>query len=391
MWRVALLVGLLIRGGAPLGAEQKDIQVQAHLKRAAEANAKQAWKAAADEYKEVLKLDPGNAEAQARLGIAYQNSGMVLEAVESLERALKLDPALPQVSTLLALDYVALGKYSEAVPYLEKAFAQETQPAIKSLVGQRLAQSYFMLRKDNQGLATVQKLRELYPDDPDVLYTAAKVYANLWNDAVQRMLAKAPGSYEVHEVLAEVLEAQEKYSQAVEEYRRIIKMEPQLPGAHYRMGRMILRADPSTHGDQEALTEFQKELEINPSDVPTHVEIGELNLQFHQLDEATRYFSRALQLQPNYTAARVGLAKVWIARKEYQKAVDQLEEAVRQVPEDETIYYNLMLAYRSMGRAEEARKALDKFQQLKQQKEQSLSSILTQFKGTMMAAPLHEP
>jgi tetratricopeptide (TPR) repeat protein len=371
--------------------EQTNSQAEAHLKKAAEASARQAWVEAAEEYKQVLKLDPRNAEAQARLGIAYQNAKLVPEAITALERALQLDPRLPEVPALLGLDYARLDRYSEALPYLEKAFAEENEPGVRSLVGQQLAQSYFVLGKQGMGLTTVQKLRELFPDDADVLYTAAKAYANLWNDAVQRMIAKAPGSYQVHQMLAEVLDAQEKYSQAAEEYRRIIQIDPNLPGAHYRLGRMIVRVDPSNTGNQNALVQFQKELEINPADVPTHVEIGELQLQFHQFDEASRFFSRALELDPSYTAARLGLAKVWIARKEYQKAVDQLDEAARQSPEDETIYYNLMIAFRGMGKLDQAQSALDKFQDLKKTKDQSLSSILKQFKGTVAGGPAPTP
>jgi tetratricopeptide (TPR) repeat protein len=371
--------------------QQTNPQTEVHLKKAAQASARQAWAEAAEEYKKVLKLDPGNAEAQARLGIAYQNARLVPEALRALERALQLDPRLPEVPALLGLDYARLDRYSEALPYLEKAFAEESEPAVRSLVGQQLAQSYFVLGKQGLGLTTVQKLRDLFPDDADVLYAAAKAYANLWNDAVQRMIAKAPGSYQVHQMLAEVLDAQEKYSQAAEEYRRILQIDPNLPGAHYRLGRMILRADPSNRGNEEALVQFQKELEINPVDVPTHVEIGELQLQFHQFDEASRSFSRALELDPSYAAARVGLAKGWIARKEYQKAVEQLDEAVRQAPEDETIYYNLMIAFRSMGRLDQAQKALGKFQDLKKTKDQSLSSILKQFKGTVVGGSTPNP
>jgi tetratricopeptide (TPR) repeat protein len=366
-------------------------QAAAHLKKAAEAGERQAWLEAAQEYKEVLSLDPANAEVHARLGVAYQNAGMVPEAIKALEEAFRLNPSLPEVPALLGLDYARVDRYTAAIPYLEKAFAQEDQPLVQALVGRNLAQAYFVLGKQEEGLKVIQKLRDLYPDDPDILYTASKIYANLWNAAIQRLIAKSPGSYQVHQVLAEVLEAQGKYAQAAAEYRRIIQMEPSLPGAHYRLGRMVLQVDPSNKGNQEALLQFQKELEIEPTDVPTHVEIGELELQFLRPEEASKYFTRALELDPSYTAARVGLAKVSIAQKNYQRAVGQLEEAVKDAPEDEEIYYNLMIAYRSLGKIQEAKTALDKFQSLKKAKEQSLTSILGQFKGTPVGGTSPNP
>ncbi len=385
-----LLVGLLAARGVCYSGAQSDQVVQAHLRRAGEASAKGAWSEAAKEYNEVLELEPNNAEVYGRLGLTYHNAGIVPEAIKSLEHALRLDPGLPGVEALLGLDYVVVGKYADAIPCLERAFAKEEAPAVRSLVGERLAQCYLKLGKTDQSLQTVQKLRELYPDDPDVLYTAAKVYGNMWNEAVQRMLEKAPESWQVHQVLAEVLDAQGKYSLAAGEYRQVLRINPHLPGAHYRLGRAISRADPSNKGTQEAFSEFQEELEIDASDIPTHVAIGEIHLKSGKLVEARNSFARALRLQPSYIPAQIGLAKVFIAEKDYQHAAGQLEEALRRAPEDETIYYNLTIAYRNLGEGEKAKRAFGKFQELKDRKEQRLSAIWKQFRTVIVQSSADE-
>jgi tetratricopeptide (TPR) repeat protein len=339
------------------------------------------------EYRAVIGLDPANAEAHARLGMLYQDEGRVLEAVNSLKQALQFDPRLPRVGILLALNYLGLGRYADALPYLEKAFSDEQEPSMHSLLGQRLVDCYFALDRKTDGLATTERLLKVYPDDPDVLYTAIKVYATMWNDTVQALLTKAPGSYRIHQVLAEVLETQEKYAEAANEYRQILKLDARLPGTYYRLGKMIQRADPSAKGHQEALAAFRKELEINPNDVPTSVEIGELYLKDEQLHEAKGLFSHALELQPSNAKARVGLAKVLLADKKYREAVEQLEQAARIAPEEEAVQYNLMIAYRSLGLTTEARQAFEAFQKLKEQKKQRLSSILKQFKGSVIQVP----
>ena len=366
---------------------QQITEIQSHLKRATEATKHQDFKHAEEEYRAVIGLDPANAEAHARLGMLYQDAGRVLEAVGYLKQSLQIDPGLPRVGILLALDYVGLGRYAEALPYLEKAFSDEQEHSVHSLVGQRLVDSYFALNRKADGLATAERLLKRYPDDPDILYTAIKVYAAMWNDTVQTLLNKAPGSYRIHQVLAEILETQEKYAEAANEYRQILKLEPRLPGTYYRLGKMIQRADPSATGDQDALTAFRKELEINPNDVPTTVELGELCLKDQQLHEAESLFSHSLELQPSYEKARVGLAKVLLADKKYTEAVEQLEQAVRVAPEDEAVQYNLMIAYRSLGLTGKAKQAFETFQNLKEKKKQTLSSILGQFKGSVIQVP----
>jgi tetratricopeptide (TPR) repeat protein len=323
--------------------------------------------------------------------MAYQDSGRLPEAAEAFEQALKLQPGIPGVGLLLAFTYQGLGRNREAIPYLAKAMESETELPVRVLAGQRLVEACFATGDSEQGLAVVQKLRKLAPNDPDVLYTASKVYANLWNGAVESMVTTAPGSYRVHQVFAEVFEAQDRFADAAKEYRQIIQMQPNLPGAHYRLGRMMLRAADTPENDRKALAEFCKELEITPSDVPSYVEIGEIHLRAQSLNEAEKNFSRALELQSDSVPALLGLAKVFLTRKQEQKALDQLERAVRLAPGDESIHYNLMLAYRGLKRTADAQRASAEFQRIKSAWEQSRSSILKQLKGMPVAAPDSKP
>jgi len=60
---------------------------------------------------------------------------------------------------------------------------------------------------------------------------------------------------------------------------------------------------------------------------------------------------------------------------------------VRLASDDETIHYNLMLAYRSLKRTADAQRAYTEFQKIKTRKEQGRSSILNQLKGLPVQAP----
>jgi tetratricopeptide (TPR) repeat protein len=326
---------------------------------------------------EAVSRNPSSAEAQARLGMAYQNAGDHPKAVQSFERALELDSRLPRVGILLAFSYLPLGKYREAVPFLERALDTESDTGIRVAAGEKLVECYFALGDEERGLMAVQKLRAAAPDDPDVLYMASKVYANLWNTSVQRMLEKTPDSYRVHQVLAEVFETQEKYGEAAREYREILRKAPQAPGAHYRLGRMLARSNE----DAAALAEFEAELSQNAGDVPTLVEAGELKLKAGKPGEALGLFTRALDVNPSYPAARLGLAKTLIAQKQFEKAIEQLAEARKLSPAEESIAYNLMIAFRSLGRADEAKQAMAEFQRLKKEKDDRLALTRSRLKG----------
>jgi tetratricopeptide (TPR) repeat protein len=362
-------------------AESKDTVAAQHLRLGIEAQQSGKLQLAIEEFRRSAESDPSRAEAHARLGMAYQSAGMLPQAAAALEQALKLDPNLPGVGVLLAFTYQNMGSNDKALPHLAKAFESERDAQVRLLVGQRLVDAYFGAGDSEHGLEIVEKLRRLAPKDPAVLYTASKAYANLWNSTVELLVNTAPDSYRVHQVFAEVFEAQDRFADAAKEYRQIIRMEPNLPGAHYRLGRMILRSGDNPENDQTALAEFRRELEIQPEDIPTHIEIGELDLRAQRLDQAEKDFSYALGIQPANVRGMIGLGNVYLARKQYAQALGQLQPAARMAPDDSSIHYSLMLAYRSLGRTAEAQTEYKEFQKLKTEEQQRQSSLLNQLKG----------
>ena len=135
-------------------------------------------------------------------------------------------------------------------------------------------------------------------------------------------------------------------------------------------------SDASGQAEDRALAEFRKELEINPVSAAALAEIGEIHLKRSQLEEASRSFSHAFRLQPGYVPVRLGLAKTLIAEKQWSKALEHLEAAAKLAPEEEAVHYNLMIAYRGLGRPADAKRAFEMFERLKQAKQQNRSPLL---------------
>ena len=103
-------------------------------------------------------------------------------------------PSLPRVNVLLAFNYMAAGRCRDAIPLLAANFEVESEPSIRLLVGQRLVECYFATADEEHAMAVVQKLRQIAPDDPDVLSSALKAYMKLWSEAFQRLGPLLPGN-----------------------------------------------------------------------------------------------------------------------------------------------------------------------------------------------------
>ena len=166
-------------------------------------------------------------------GIAAFNRGDYKTARLNLERV----PNDPQGRLFLALTKAATGECRAAFRNL-KAFSSGDN---RRLAGLALAQCHIAAKRFAEAGAIIAQLEKEFPADADVLYVSANYHMKAWNDAIYRMYQKAPSSYRVDQLSAEVFETQGKYTEAIAEYRRAIAKNPKAINLHYRLGRALLQ------------------------------------------------------------------------------------------------------------------------------------------------------
>jgi tetratricopeptide (TPR) repeat protein len=148
---------------------------------------------------------------------------------------------------------------------------------------------------------------------------------------------------------AEVYESQKHYDLAISEYRRVLKMDPRLPGIHFRLGRTFLLRSKDDAARDEAIHAFRKELDIDPHSSAAWYEIGEIYRQRGQLQEAVEPFSQAVKYHPKFEDAHIALGRTLLTLKRPQEALDYLLAAVNLNPTNGVTHYLLASAYRALG------------------------------------------
>ena len=98
-----------------------------------------------------------------------------------------------------------------------------------------------------------------------------------------------------------------------------------------------------------SLAAFERALALEPSYPTLHVYLGLGALAAEDLDRATASFERALALDLNSVNARIGLARVALARGDAAAARDGLLEAARSAPNEAAVHHHLAQAYRDLG------------------------------------------
>ena len=318
-------------------------------------------------YERLSKLDPGMAEVHANLGLIYFEERKFDQAVPALHQALKLKPGLTRSESLLAMSLSEIGRYSEAVAGLEKCLHRSAETEIKRMCGLELERAYAGLKKDSKAVEVAMELDRLYPDDPEILYQAGKVYGNFAYLTMEKLARVAPTSVWRHLAAAEAHESQGSYGQAIQEYHDVLRLEPDRPAIHYRIGRSLMGRfwqHQSQDDVAAAEKEFEEELRLHPDNANAAYELGEMCRKNKQVEKAQRYFEQALQHYPDFAEAQLGLVAVLLEKNQPAQALPHAQRAVAVDPENEVCWYRLAKIQRSLGNVVEQQKALAEYRRL---------------------------
>jgi len=274
--------------------------------------------------------------------------------------AAALAQAPPKKSAPLSADSAAQlaesGNCRAALPLLKAAVVHATDPDTKKRLGVDGVHCGMALRDLDSAASFIQGLTKAFPNDPEVLYLTVHVYSDLSIRASQKLMVTAPTSYQVRLVNGEALEAQGKWDEAITEYREVLKRNPDLPGIHDRVGRLLLALPKSDANKQNARLEFEQEIKVNPSNTGAEYVLGELARQDQQFPVAIQHFERATKLDPQFADAFIGLGRSMLEAGNNADALVPLQTAAKLRPDIAAVHLYLGTAYSRTGDKEAAKR-----------------------------------
>lgn len=254
-----------------------------------------------------------------------------------------------------AITFAGSGHCAEALPILKRVMRETVAADLRKKAGLSGLRCAMTHNQPYEAADFLQVLNRDFPGDPEVLYQATHAYSDLAIRASQDLLRVAPSSYQVHELNAEAWETQGKWDEAAAEYNKILEANPNLPGIHYRLGRLLLsKPNPGPEIAVEAKKNFEQELKIDPRNAGAEYVLGELARQDSNWSEAVDHFSRAAKLDDSFAEAYLGLGMSLVSDKRFADAISPLTTAVKLEPANPIGHYNLAVALSRSGRKEEA-------------------------------------
>jgi len=255
-----------------------------------------------------------------------------------------------------AVDLAKAGRCREALPLLRKNL-RVTDKDLRRGVGFAGVRCAMLADQPDTATDFLRFLNHEFPHDPDVLYLSVHTYSDLSTRASAELASSAPTSIPALELNAEAQEVQGKWDEAEKQYRLVLKQNPNLPGIHYRLGRILVsKPDFSPAAADQARQEFEKELQVDPSNAGAEYVLGQLARQKEQWDEAIQHFSRAAKLDAGFGDAFLGWGGSLVSVKKFSEAIPPLEIAVKLQPGNPAAHYTLAIAYSRSGRKQDGDK-----------------------------------
>ena len=183
------------------------------------------------------------------------------------------------------------GHCAEALPLLKRAIHQTADRDLKKRIG--LDGLHCAMTRDTpyDSLDFLAVLTRDFQHDPEALYAATHAFSDLSLRSSQDLARDAPFSFQVHELNAEALEIQGRWEEAAAEYRKILDINPLLPGVHARLGRALLaKPQPSPAEVAQAKKAFEEELEIDPRNAVAEYALGQLAADSSDPSTSIRHF-----------------------------------------------------------------------------------------------------
>ncbi len=349
------------------------------------------YKAAAQDYRQLLQTGADSPELRSNLGMMLYLSGDDQGALKELRIALSGNPELVAANLFAGLSLIRLVRPREALPFLGKA-EREQPTAVAPLLA--LGRANVALRDLPRAREAYKKATGLNPANAEAWYglgitsreladqtlhrltdngqstSAAKASPQAViarqdlaeaEHALSRAMALDPDSTHAHMILGEAFRAAGQINQSVQEYQAILKTKPDYAPAYLGLANTYWKFGRAP----ETTASLKKLLALSPGDPEGNAIMASLLVSEHQMQQAKPFAERALARRPDLSVAHMSLAKIYLSDDEPSKALPELEEAA---PDDVDGSYHYILAetLRKLGQTKEAAIALQRSRQLRQ-------------------------
>lgn len=269
----------------------------------------------------------------------YKNLNNVILGMDYIKTAIDINPKNPKLHFLygvmldeannyeasieqynLALEYG--DKSPELLEILENKWTQNVVNNPTSAQGYiNLGAIYQKLGNYEAAKAQYLKATQMNPNDEVAFYNLASLYIQQKNyqaaiGIYNQLLDKNAKNVEVLEYKAEAYKKMSQFEQALHQYEMILAIDPNNKNAKIESDNIILNNFSGAKLEQYLLTKAQRDTNSYEAQFNYALELHK-NKKY---DEAIKYYTKALNLNPAKEETYINLAQIYIEQKKFSEA-----------------------------------------------------------------------
>ncbi|MDE0297702.1 MAG: fused MFS/spermidine synthase [Candidatus Poribacteria bacterium] len=277
----------------------------------------------------------GMTKHRERVTAYLNNYGRAIDEKKEIRRQIRQYFDATQKLIQGQIEY-AKGDYDRAVGLLNQAAAinpdDDTIHYNLRVVADLFNEEYQGELKQLEQL--VKQAQQKDPKDAEGYLQLAVIYEGQGKleeaaEALEKAIDLQPAKLHFYVLLGPIYERQERFDEALRTYRRLEKVDPNLPGP-------ILQAMAFIHHQKsehdEAMKHVKRALKADPTSWRTHYLLGSIYAAKDEGQRAIQSYRRAIELAPNEPVTHTDLAELYFSQKRYDDALEANASAIRLAP-----------------------------------------------------------
>jgi tetratricopeptide (TPR) repeat protein len=307
-----------------------------------------------------LTLTPESLYLQARDNFFQGRSQLFAKqyanAANLLENSVRTDPGEAYGYNALGIAYLEQADFQHAIP----AFRDASRRAPNwSYPLHNLALAYVEAGNNNEAIRSYQQAMRITPQYSYLPYNLGLVYQRLnrRQDAereYRRAMQLAPDSAEPYNALGSLKASEGKTAEAEKLYRDALQKKPSLLAARHNLGLLLAGIKGR---ESEGIAAFRENLAADPDFIASRLSLAETLSKTGDTAGAIEQYGYVVNMKPEYTAARVALAGLYLKANQADPALAQLREAAQHDQQNASIQEMIGDAEKSLGHTDAAREA----------------------------------
>ncbi len=180
-------------------------------------------------------------------------------------------------------------------------------------------------------------------------YQQASTYENKLT-LFQHALKYRPASYIAHYNVAAELEKLGQIEQAVEHYKKVVRIKPDHGDTNFQLGSLLSRLGRL----EEAQKYLSIDIKLRPGNVNSFINLGNALLRQRKTEQAIECYQYALKLEPENSLAHNNLGFCFAKQNEHETAVAHFRKALDSNPDSLEAHVNIARSLSQMNRKKQA-------------------------------------